>query len=474
VLMIAGKECKVSQAPSPRNINWAQLHASKAAKVNGFIVSNLASSLLLVACLSAILSCTFAQTRLNVELCGPGLMDPVLCFAANQLIGIVPGVAFGVIFGVLPSFVSAFERHKKVSAQVQALAVRIVFFQLANTLLTPSIFYFFLTDWQVSAEWYVYATGPCVMGLLIGLVILQFLMGAIALLFTLPQLFVSAVLYFKCLGVPHCYAWMERTCPCLAAFLSIIPVLGKFPLDQMAANEYFVFENSFYLGVRTGEIAVPLISTMAFGVAFPMLYPIAFVATLIGVLQDRWNFLRRMKPLAPMSGVPLSEAVTGTLFPILLILRFGLMLVLFENKLDSSPHTQIYLKRLATAGIGCSAIFLLFAGVFSRRLKLKLPIPKPGEFVSAMSRIVNRKAVQKMKEKDALGKVSGAVLTPSEQSAPVWPTYSKFVALRVEFGDDKADYMYLPKLPASAEVLKMGTIGDSIFKSSLSKILPDV
>ncbi|KAL3892559.1 MAG: hypothetical protein SGPRY_015015, partial [Prymnesium sp.] len=124
-----------------------------------------------------------------------------------------------------------------------------------------------------------------------------------------------------------------------------------FPLDQLACNEYFLLSSPFYLSIRTGELSVPLISSLVLGPAFPSLYPIALLSVLVGYLQDRWNFLRRLKPLAPLYGTPLSELWLRWLCLAGVVAPFAFLTLTStqrsrERRLHDDPRDYMYLPKL--------------------------------------------------------------------------------------------------------------------------------
>ena len=205
--------------------------------------------------------------------------------------------------------------------------------QVANMLAMPLSFAALITRFRFNATWYSYAAAPTVLGMIIGQVVLMLVMAVFDPLYTLPQLYVALVLQARCVAVPRAYARLDAASPTLAALLAAVPVVGKFPLDAKACNGYFAMDLPFYLGLRTAELAIPYITAVSFGPAFPPLYAIALAALLCGEAQDRVKVLRRLKRLPKQSSDELPRLLTGIVFPLGLLCRMLLLPRLLDEKL---------------------------------------------------------------------------------------------------------------------------------------------
>lgn len=197
----------------------------------------------------------------------------------------------------------------------------------------PLSFAALITRFRFNATWYSYAAAPTVLGMIIGQVVLMLVMAVFDTLYTLPQLYVALVLQARCVAVPRAYARLDAASPTLAALLAAVPVVGKFPLDAKACNGYFAMDLPFYLGLRTAELAIPYITAVSFGPAFPPLYAIALAALLCGEAQDRVKVLRRLKRLPKQSSDELPRLLTGIVFPLGLLCRMLLLPRLLDEKL---------------------------------------------------------------------------------------------------------------------------------------------
>jgi hypothetical protein len=366
--------------PAPTDVNWPQwgseFSPARRRKAEGLF------ALLLVPSLALLLVTSWTQTWLNVRVCatshsmratwiGLDRWPPTLCFAINQAIGLLPGVTYGLIFSGVPAIVLRVQVHRTLSSQVKALALRLVCFQTLNMLVTPLGFLALVSRFEFSATWYRYASGPTVTGMLAGQVVAQLVMAVIDVLFLLPQAFVTLVLACRCRAVPRLYAWLNYSSPALAALLAAIPVLGKFPLDHEATVAYFTEEQPFYLGKRAAEIAIPFISAVAFGPAFPCLYALALVATVCGEAQDRVKVLRRLKRLPTQADDDLLQILTGVVFPVGILSRMALLLPIYSPKLDGNPDSVTLLKRLV-CGVGAVCLVFLLANLLDMLCRTKV------------------------------------------------------------------------------------------------------
>ena len=432
--------CGTVQAtvPAPTDVNWPQwgteFSPARRRKAEGLF------ALLLVPSLALVLGTTWTETWLNVHVCatshsaratwiGLDRWPPTLCFAINQAIGVLPGVTYGLIFSGVPAIVLRVQVHSKLSSQVKSLAVRLVCFQTINMLMTPLGFLALVSKFEFSATWYRYASGPTVTGMLAGQVVAQLVMAVIDVLFILPQAFVTLVLACRCRAVPQFYAWLNYSSPALAGLLAAIPVVGKFPLDHEGTVAYFMTEQPFYLGKRTAEIAIPFISAVTFGPAFPCLYALALFATFCGEAQDRVKVLRRLKRLPTQADDDLLQILTGVVFPVGILSRMALLLPVYSPKLDGNPDSATQLKRLV-CGVSLVCLVFLAANLLDMLCRTKV---KP----------LKLRELEQMREGDVEG---GA--------AKLYPAYSERVVPTVG--------TYEPPLPRRILTqLKMGTHGGS-------------
>ena len=412
--------------PAPTDVNWPQwgseFSPARRRKAEGLF------ALLLVPSLALLLVTSWTQTWLNVRVCatshsmratwiGLDRWPPTLCFAINQAIGLLPGVTYGLIFSGVPAIVLRVQVHRTLSSQVKALAVRLVCFQTINMLMTPLGFLALVSRFEFSATWYRYASGPTVTGMLAGQVVAQLVMAVIDVLFLLPQAFVTLVLACRCRAVPRFYAWLNYSSPALAALLAAIPVLGKFPLDHEATAAYFTDQQPFYLGKRAAEIAIPFISAVAFGPAFPCLYALALVATVCGEAQDRVKVLRRLKRLPAQADDDLLQILTGVVFPVGILSRMALLLPIYSPKLDGNPDSVTLLKRLV-CGVGAVCLVFLLANLLDMLCRTKV---KP----------LKLRELEQMREGDVEG--GAAKLAPgySERTVPTAGTYEPPLPRRI-------------------------------------------
>jgi len=144
----------------------------------------------------------------------------------------------------------------------------------------------------------------------------------------------------------------------VAAALGVVPIVGKFPLNQEALNDYFLLRCPMYVALRSSDVGVPLFVAVSFGVAFPLLYPIALLSLVIGECQDRVNLLRRLRPLPVLSSDSLARLPCGFIFPLALLCRAALLIPMLTPHLEQSATVQRCLLATVLAS-SVSALLLL-------------------------------------------------------------------------------------------------------------------